>query len=214
MKLEVKDLSAKAAGEIDLDDAVFGIAPDGIRKDILHRMVRWQLAKRRAGTHKVKERGEVARTGAKFGRQKGGGRARHGSRRANIFVGGGVAHGPRPRSYEHDLPKRIRRLALAHALSSKAGAKALIVIDQATMKSPKTADLRKAFDKLGASNALIIGGAEIDANFAMAARNIPNVDVLPVQGINVYDVLKRDVLVLTKDAVDALHARFKEMEAA
>jgi large subunit ribosomal protein L4 len=205
MKVQVKTLASKSAGEIELDDAVFGLKP---RADILHRMVRWQLAKRRAGTHETLERGEVARTKAKFGRQKGGGRARHGARTAGIFRGGAKAHGPTPRDYMHDLPKKIRALALKHALSAKAGADALIVLEDVKLDAPKTAKLKGALGKLKLESALFIGGAEIDDNFALAARNIPRIDVLPVQGVNVYDVLKHDTLVLTKDAVEALHARF------
>ncbi|MCG8441062.1 MAG: 50S ribosomal protein L4, partial [Caulobacterales bacterium] len=145
-----------------------------------------------------------------YGRQKGGGRARHGSRRANIFVGGSVAHGPRVRDHGHDLPKKVRKLALKHALSAKAGARELIVLDDAALADDqaKTKVLKEALGKLDLAPALIIAGAEVDANFARAARNLPQVDVLPVQGINVYDVLRRDTLVLTKAAVDALHARF------
>lgn len=213
MKRKVVTLAGEAAGEIELDDAVFGVAPDQIRKDILHRMVRYQLAKRRAGTHKTKERGEVARTTAKLGRQKGGGRARHGSRKANIFVGGGVAHGPRPRSYAHGLPKRVRRLALSHALSARVGAEAFIVLEDAALESPKTGALKKALAGLGASDALIIGGPEVDANFALAARNLTDVDVLPAAGLNVYDVLRRKTLVMTRAAVDAVHARFADAPA-
>ncbi len=207
MKHKVVTLAGEDAGEIDLDDAVFGVAPDQIRKDILHRMVRYQLAKRRRGTHKTQERGEVSRTTAKLGRQKGGGRARHGSRKANIFVGGGVAHGPRPRSYAHDLPKRVRRMALAHALSARMGAEALIVVDDVTLESPKTAPLRTALMALGANNALIIGGAELDRNFTLAARNLAGVDVLPSAGLNVYDVLRHKTLVMTRAAVEAAQAR-------
>jgi large subunit ribosomal protein L4 len=205
MKLEVKTLAAKKAGEIELDDAIFGLTP---RADILHRMVRWQLAKRRAGTHDTLERGEVNRTHSKWGRQKGGGRARHGSRNAGIFRGGAKAHGPSPRDYSFSLPKKVRALALKLALSSKAGSSALVVLEDVKLDAPKTAALRAALDKLKLRNALIIGGAELDANFALAARNLPNIDVLPAQGINVYDVLRHETLVLTKDAVGALHARF------
>ncbi len=209
MKAKVVTWAGKAKGNIDLDDDVFGIALDDLRKDLLHRMVRYQLAKRRAGTHKVKERGEVARTGKKFGRQKGGGGARHGSRRANIFVGGGVSHGPRPRSYAHDLPKKVRRLALAHALSSRAGAERLVILDDDALETPKTADLRKALSGLKISDALVITGAEVNENLRLAGRNLDKIDVLPVQGLNVYDVLRHDTLVLTRTAVDAVHARFR-----
>lgn len=209
MKSKVVTWAGKAAGDIELDDDVFGIAQDALRKDILHRMVRYQLAKRRAGTHKVQERGEVSRTGKKFGRQKGGGGARHGSRRANIFVGGSVAHGPRPRSYAHDLPKKVRRLALAHALSSRAGAAKLIVVSDEALDSPKTSAFGAQLKALGVSDALIIGGAELDKNLVLAARNLAKVDALPVQGLNVYDVLKRDTLVMTQSAVEAVQARFR-----
>jgi large subunit ribosomal protein L4 len=203
----MRTLAAKSAGEIELDDAVFGLKP---RADILHRMVRWQLAKRRAGTHETLERGEVARTKAKFGRQKGGGRARHGARTAGIFRGGAKAHGPTPRDYTHGLPKKIRALALKHALSAKAGGDALIVLEDAKLDAPKSAKLKGVLGKLKLESVLIIAGAEVDENFALAARNLPRVDVLPIQGLNVYDVLNHDTLVLTKDAVEALHARFGE----
>ena len=206
MKADVQTLAAKKSGTVDLSDHIFGLEP---REDILQRMVRYQLAKRQAGTHKTKSRGEINRTGAKFGRQKGGGRARHGSRRAGIFVGGAKAFGPRVRSHAFDLPKKVRALALRHALSAKANAGELIVLDKTETKSPKTKDLKGAFDKLGLENALIIDGAEVNENFAKAAGNIMNVDVLPVQGINVYDILRRHKLVLTKAAVEALEARFQ-----
>lgn len=206
MKIDVQTLEAKAAGSIELDDSVFGLDP---RSDVLHRVVRWQLAKRQVGSHKVKERGEISRTKKKAYRQKGTGGARHGARSAGIFVGGGVAHGPRVRGHGHSLPKKVRALGLKHALSSKAGGKTLIILDGATLKEPKAASLRKAFADLGVKNALIVGGETLDENFSRAARNFPGVDVLPVQGINVYDVLRRDTLVLTKDAVEALEARLK-----
>lgn len=209
MKAKVVTWAGADAGEIDLDDDVFGIALDNLRKDILHRMVRYQLAKRRAGTHKVKERGEVSRTGKKFGRQKGGGGARHGSRRANIFVGGGVAHGPRPRSYAHDLPKKVRRMALAHALSSRAGAGRLIVVTDDAPETAKTAAFARNLSGLGVKDALVIGGQDLPNTLVLAARNLGAVDVLPVQGLNVYDVLKRDALILTTAAVDAIHQRFR-----
>ena len=205
MKLDVISLDAKTTGTIDLDDAVFGLTP---RADILHRMVTWQLAKRRAGTHSTLERGEVARTKSRWGKQKGGGRARHGARTAGIFRGGAKAHAPKPRDHATKLPKKVRALALKHALSSKAGAKTLMVLDAATLDAPKTAALKSALAALKVSDVLVIGGAELDQNFARAAANLPHVDVLPVQGVNVYDVLRRNTLILTKDAVDALHARF------
>lgn len=206
MKADVQTLEAKKAGTVDLSDHIFGLEP---REDIIHRMVVYQLAKRQAGTHKTKTRGEINRTGARFGRQKGGGRARHGSRRANIFIGGAKAFGPRVRSHAIDLPKKIRALALRHALSAKAGSGELIVLDKAESKAAKAKDLRVAFDKLGLDNALIIDGAELNKNFALAARNLSNIDVLPVQGINVYDILRRHKLVLTKSAIEALEARYK-----
>lgn len=206
MKIEITTLDGGNAGEVELDDAIFGLEP---RVDILQRMVRWQLAKRRAGTHAVKTRGEIARTKKKIYRQKGTGGARHGSARANLFRGGGRAFGPVVRSHEHDLPKKVRALALRHALSSKAKTSALIVVDDITAPEPKTKALAQRFEKLAWTNALIIGGSELDANFKLASRAIPNIDVLPIQGINVYDILRREKLVLTKAAVDALEARFK-----
>ncbi|WP_196258638.1 50S ribosomal protein L4 [Pelagibacterium limicola] len=206
MELQVTTLEGKAAGKVTLDDAVFGLEP---RADLIQRMVRYQLLKRMAGTHDVKNRGEVSQTGKKFGRQKGGGGARHGSRRSNIFRGGGRAFGPTPRSHAIDLPKKVRALALKHALSAKAKAGELIILDSAVASEPKTAALKVAFGKLGFANALIIGGAELDRNFALAARNIPQIDVLPAQGINVYDILRREKLVLTKDALAALEGRFQ-----
>ena len=206
MKMDVKTLDAKKAGTVDLPEDIFGLEP---RADILNRMVTWQLAKRRAGTRKTKTRGEIARTGAKWGRQKGGGGARHGSKRAGIFVGGAKAHGPRVRSHAIGMPKKLRALALRHALSAKAAAGELIVLDKAEAREIKTRAVREAFGKLGLDNALVIGGVELDENFARSARNIPNVDVLPVQGINVYDILRRHKLVLTKAAIEALEARFK-----
>ena len=206
MKAEVTTLDAKAGGSVELDKAVFGIAP---RADILQRMVAYQLAKRQAGTHKTKPRSEITGTGKKFGRQKGSGGARHGNRKANIFVGGGRAHGPVVRSHATDLPKKLRALALKMALSSKQADKQLLVLDEAKSKDGKTSALRQQLSKLDIANALVIDGAELDANFARAARNIANIDVLPVQGINVYDILRRDKLVLTKAALSGLEERFK-----
>ena len=206
MELAVKTLAGKAAGKITLDDAIFGV--EEIRKDILHRAVRWQLAKRQAGTHKTQSRSEVSVTTKKFIRQKGSGGARHGSRNAPIFVGGGVAHGPRVRSHAHGLPKKVRKMALAHALSAKVKDDAIIVLDAAELKTPKTKELAGQLKDLGIENALIIGGVAVDENFAKAAQNIPNVDVLPVAGLNVYDVLRRKTLVITKDAADGIKARF------
>jgi len=211
MELSVKTLEGKAAGKATVDDAVFGI--EEIRGDVIQRMVRYQLAKRQAGTHKTQERGDVSVTTKKYIRQKGSGGARHGSKNANIFVGGAVAHGPRVRSHAHDLPKKVRKMALAHALSSKVKNDALLVLDKVELKDAKTKDLSAKLAKLGLSNALIIGGAELDANFAKAAQNIPNVDVLPAAGLNVYDVLRRKTLVLTKDALESIDARFNGAKA-
>ncbi|WP_282009638.1 50S ribosomal protein L4 [Brevundimonas aveniformis] len=217
MKLSVTKLDGKAAGDIELNDDVFGIKE--IRADILQRCVVWQLAKRRAGTHKVQTRNENSRTGKKMYRQKGTGGARHGSRRAPQFVGGSRAFGPVVRSHATDLPKKIRALALKHALSAKAQSGDLVILDAATLKDPKTAALRTTLGKLGWTKALIIAGTEVDKNFGLAARNIPHIDVLPNAGLNVYDILRAEKLVLTKEAVDAVHARFSgeaksEKEAA
>jgi large subunit ribosomal protein L4 len=206
MKLDVTTLDGGAAGSVELDEAIFGLEP---RADLLARCVRWQLAKRRAGTHAVKNRSDVDRTTRKIYKQKGTGSARHGAASAPQFRGGGRAFGPQVRSHAHDLPKKVRALALKHALSSKAKDASLIVVDEVTLAEPKTKVLVERFGKLGLANALIIGGSEIEVNVKRAARNIPNVDVLPVQGINVYDILRREKLVLTKAAVDALEARFK-----
>ena len=205
MKLQVLTLDNGKAGEIELDDAIFGI--EEIRADILQRCVVWQLAKRRAGTHKVQTRNENSRTGKKMYRQKGTGGARHGSRRAPQFVGGVRAFGPVVRSHAIDLPKKVRALALKHALSAKAKAGALVVVDALSLDTPKTAALRERFGTLGWKSALIVGGPQVDDNFRLAARNIPHVDVLPSVGLNVYDVLRRDTLVLTRDAVDAINTR-------
>ena len=206
MELKVTTLDGKAAGSVELPDAIFGLDP---RADLIQRCVNWQLAKRQRGTHKVKNRAEIWRTGKKMYRQKGTGGARHGSARVNIFRGGGRAFGPLVRSHAIDLPKKVRALALRHALSAKAKDGGIIVLDKTTVDAGKTRGLRDRFEKLGWSNALIIDGAEVNANFRLAARNIPNIDVLPVQGINVYDILRRRTLVLTKAALDALEARFK-----
>ncbi|ODT73557.1 MAG: 50S ribosomal protein L4 [Pelagibacterium sp. SCN 64-44] len=205
MELKVTTLDGKAAGSVQLADDVFGLE---VRPDILHRMVRYQQLKAMAGTHDVKNRSEGARTGKKFVKQKGSGGARHGDRKAPQFRGGGRAFGPTPRSHAIDLPKKVRALALKHALSSKAKAGSLIVVDSVSQKEAKTAALRTTFGKLEWANALIIDGASLDQNFALAARNIPHIDVLPVQGINVVSILKRDKLVLTKAALEALEARF------
>ena len=212
MKIDVLKLDASKAGQIELDDAVFGI--ETIRPDILQRCVVWQLAKRRAGTHKVQTRNENSRTGKKMYKQKGTGGARHGSRRAPQFVGGSRAFGPVVRSHEIDLPKKVRRLALRHALSSKARTGDLIVLDSAELEAPKTATLKATLEKLGLTSALFIAGPSVDANFGLAARNLAYIDVLPNAGLNVYDVLRRQKLVLTRAAVDAIQARFAEGEAA
>jgi large subunit ribosomal protein L4 len=206
MELKVTTLDGKAAGTIQLADDVFGLE---VRQDILHRMVRYQQLKAMAGTHDVKHRSEGSRTGKKFVKQKGSGGARHGDRKAPQFRGGGRAFGPTPRSHAIDLPKKVRALALRHALSAKAKAGEIVVLDKAEASDGKTKGLRERFGKLELTNALIIDGTEIEPGFARAARNIPNIDVLPVQGINVYDILRRKRLVLTKAAVEALEARFK-----
>ncbi|MEQ8432660.1 MAG: 50S ribosomal protein L4 [Oceanicaulis sp.] len=212
MKLDVIKLDSGKAGSVDLDDAIFGI--EEIRADILQRAVKWQLARRQTGTHKVKGRSEIKRTKKKMYRQKGTGGARHGARSAPIFVGGGVAHGPRVRSHATELPKKVRALALMHALSSKVAAKQLIVLDEARLDAPKTKDLTAKLEKLGLKNALVIDGETLDENFARAARNIPLIDVLPAQGLNVYDVLRRDTLVLTKAAIEKINERLAPQEAA
>lgn len=210
MKLPVVKLDASKAGDIEVDAGVFGITE--IRSDILQRMVRYQLSKRQAGTHSTQNRDDVSVTTKKFYRQKGTGGARHGSRNAPIFVGGGVAHGPHPHSHAHDLPKKVRALALKHALSSKVKDDALIVVDGFT--GEKTKDLVAQLKALGISNALFIGGSEVDAKFAKAASNIPNIDVLPLAGLNVYDVLRRKTLVLSREAVEGVTARLAPAEKA
>ena len=212
MKLDVINLEGGKAGSIELNDAIFGI--DEIRGDILARCVNWQLAKRRAGTHKVQTRNENSRTGKKMYKQKGTGGARHGSRRAPQFIGGSRAFGPVVRSHEFDLPKKVRALALRHALSSKVKSGSLIILEEAVAETPKTAALKAQFEALGLKNALVIAGPEVHGDFGLAARNMPNIDVLPNAGLNVYDVLRRRTLVLTKDAVEAIQARFQEKEAA
>jgi large subunit ribosomal protein L4 len=206
MQADITTLDAKKAGTVELSDAVFGLEP---RADILARMVRYQLAKRRAGTVHAKDRSEITATTAKMYRQKGTGRARHGSKKAPTFRGGGKAFGPKPRDFAHDLPKKVRALALKHALSAKAKSETLLVIDSCEIGEAKTKELKARFSKLGLGSALIIDGAAVQEKFAKAARNLPNVDVLPVAGINVYDILNHDKLVLTKAAVEALEARFK-----
>ncbi|ACK49551.1 ribosomal protein L4/L1e [Methylocella silvestris BL2] len=206
MKIDITSLNGDSAGSIDLDDSIFGLEP---RQDLIARMVRYQLAKRRAGTHKTKGRAEIARTGKKLYKQKGTGSARHGSARVPQFRGGGRAFGPVVRSHAHDLPKKVRALALKHALSAKAQGGGIIVWSDASATDAKTKALKASFAKAGLLSALIIDGAEVEQNFALAARNIPQIDVLPVQGINVYDILRREKLVLTRAAIDALEARFK-----
>jgi large subunit ribosomal protein L4 len=212
MKLPVIKLDGKASGDVELSDAVFGITD--IRGDLLARYVNWQLAKRRAGTHKVQTRNENSRTGKKMYKQKGTGGARHGSRRAPQFVGGSRAFGPVVRDHGFSLPKKVRALALRHALSSKVVSGDLVVVDSVDVKEAKTAKLREQFGKLGWTKTLIITGPEVNENFGLAARNIPHVDVLPNAGLNVYDILRADKLVLTKAAVDAIEARFAKKEAA
>ena len=206
MKLDVTTLDGGTDGSLELNEAIFGLEP---RADLLARCVRWQLAKRRAGTHAVKNRSEIDRTTKKIYKQKGTGNARHGAASAPQFRGGGRAFGPQVRSHEHGLPKKVRALALRHALSAKAKAGEIVVLDKAASNDGKTKGLKERFGKLELTNALIIDGAAIEPAFARAARNIPNIDVLPVQGINVYDILRRKNLVLTKAAVEALEARFK-----
>ena len=206
MELKVTSLAGKSSGSVKVSDAVFGLEP---RADIIQRVVLWQLAKRQQGTHRTKGRSEISKTGAKMYRQKGTGRARHSSARAPQFRGGGKAHGPVTRSHETDLPKKVRALGLRHALSAKAKTSDLIVIDDFSAKDAKTKTLLQQLAGLGLDNALLIGGAEIDGNFKNAASNIPHIDVLPIQGINVYDILRRNKLVLSKAAVEALEERFK-----
>ena len=206
MELQVTTLDGKKSGSVTVSDAIFGLEP---RTDLIHRCVVWQLAKRQAGTHEVKNRADIHRTGKKMYRQKGTGSARHGSARVNLFRGGGRSFGPHTRSHEIGLPKKVRALALKHALSAKAKDDGIVVIEALSVKEAKTKALKSQFEKLGLSNALLIDGAEVSADVRTAARNIPNIDVLPVAGINVYDIMRRHKLVLTKAAIDALEARFK-----
>ena len=206
MELKITTLDGEEKGSVNLSDTIFGLDP---RQDLIQRCVVWQLAKRRAGTHKVKGRAEIWRTGKKMYKQKGTGGARHGPQRANLFRGGGRSFGPVVRSHAIDLPKKVRVLALKHALSAKAKDGGIVLIEDAKLAETKTKALKGHFDKLGVANALIIDGAAIDDGFRLAARNIPNIDVLPIQGINVYDILRRNTLVLTRAAVDALEARLK-----
>jgi large subunit ribosomal protein L4 len=206
MKAKVLTLDAKDAGTIDLDEGLFGL-PE--RPDILNRVVLWQLANRRAGTHKSKTRSEVSGTGKKFVRQKGSGGARHGNRKVNQFRGGGTAFGPVVRSHGFDLPKKIRALGLKTALSSKQAAGKLFILDEAVMSEPKTKVLSEMLNKLGLISALVVDGASVNENFMLAAANVPMFDVLPVQGANVYDILRRDTLVLTKAGIAGLVERLK-----
>ncbi len=206
MKVQVKNLDNKSVGDIELADAVFG-AP--VRKDILARVINWQLAKRRAGTHKAKGISDIQGTTKKPWRQKGTGRARQGSLRSPQFRGGAVIFGPVVRDHGFSLQKKVRRLGLRSALSVKQAEGKLIVIDEAAVKAPKTKQLAERFKKLGWESVLIIAGPAVDEGFARAARNIPKVDVLPQQGANVYDILRRDTLVLTRAAVEHLEARLK-----
>ncbi|MCA0207375.1 50S ribosomal protein L4 [Pararhodobacter sp.] len=204
MKLDVIKLDAGKAGEVDLNDAIFGLEP---RADLLHRVVRWQRAKAQAGTHSVLGKSEVSYSTKKIYRQKGTGGARHGSKKAPIFRKGGVYKGPTPRSHAFDLPKKVRALGLKHALSAKAAAGKLVILDAAEMAEAKTAMLAKAVNDLGWKKVLIIDGASVNENFAAAARNLDGVDILPSMGANVYDILKRETLVITKAGVEALEAR-------
>ena len=206
MEANVTNLEAGAAGTIELPDAIFGLEP---RADLLQRMVRYQQLKKMAGTHHAQDRSEVNVTTRKFMRQKGSGGARHRTKSVPQFRGGGKAFGPKPRSHAIDMPKKVRALVLRHALSAKAKAGELIILDQATSEDGKTKGLKSKFEQLAWSNALIVDGSEPEANFVRAARNIPQIDVLPIQGINVYDILRRHKLVLTKAAVTALEQRFE-----
>ncbi len=207
MKADVTTLGASKAGTVELAEAIFGLKP---RPDLIQRMVRYQLLKRRAGTHHAQDRSEVNVTGKKMYKQKGTGSARHGDKSVPQWRGGGKAFGPKPRDHAIELPKKVRALALRHALSAKQQAGEIVVLDKAEAKDGKTAALRDQFAKLEWSNVLIIDGAELEAGFVRAARNLPNIDVLPVQGINVYDILRRRKLVLTKAAIAALEQRFAD----
>lgn len=206
MQVEIKNLAGEVVGSVELNDAVFA-AP--VRRDILHRVVTWQLAKRRAGTHKVKNRSEVSGSTAKIYRQKGTGRARHGSKRVNIFRGGGRAFGPTPRDHGYELNKKVRRMGLRAALSAKAAAGELIILDTATLAEPKTKLMSEVLTKLRLGSALFVVAGEPERNFALASRNLPTIDLLPQEGANVYDILRRDVLVLTQDAAKLLEERLQ-----
>jgi large subunit ribosomal protein L4 len=206
VKIDITSIEGENAGSLELDDAIFGLAP---REELIARMVRYQLAKRRAGTHQTIGRSDIAHTGKKQYKQKGTGSARHGSARVPQFRGGGRAFGPVVRSHAHDLPKKLRALALKHALSAKAKEGQIMVFAEARSTDAKTKSLKTSLAKLGLTNALIIGGTEVATNFELAARNIPQIDVLPVQGINVYDIIRHEKLVLTKVAIEVLETRFK-----
>ncbi|MEO1091981.1 MAG: 50S ribosomal protein L4 [Pseudomonadota bacterium] len=206
MELPVISLTSEDTSAIEVDDAIFAVEP---RADILQRMVVYQLAKRRAGTHKVKNRSEINRTGAKMFKQKGTGRARHGSARVGQFRGGGRAFGPTPRDHAIDLPKQVRRLALRHALAAKARAGQLYVLDDAKLTEPRTKPLAARFGTLAFKSAFVVGGDELDGNLKLASRNIPMIDVVPTAGANVYDMLRRDVVLLARDSLVALQERLK-----
>ena len=203
MKTKVLNLDNKAAGDVELNDAIFGLEP---RQDLIQRVVVWQLAKRRSGPHQILTRGEINRTKHKLGKQKGGGNARHGARSAPLFVGGAKAMGPVSHSHEFDLPKKVKALGLRHALSAKAKAGSLVVLDEAKTKDVKTKALAAQFGKMGVGKALVID-AEFDRNFQLSARNLADVALLPMAGINVYDIMKSDKLVLTTAAIKAIEAR-------
>jgi large subunit ribosomal protein L4 len=206
MKVTVQTLDAQGGGEIELNDAVFGVEP---RADILHRVVTWQLEKRRGTARAARERSDIARTGKKFGRQKGGGTARHGDRRAPIFIGGGKAHGPRVRDFNPSLNKKVRALGLKMALSTKAAAGQLIVVDSLDVQEAKTKAVREQLGKLNlGKTALVIDGDALNVGFAQASANLRQIDLLPAMGANVYDILKHETLVLTRAAVEKLEARF------
>lgn len=204
MKSKVLNLDNKAAGDVELNDAIFGLEP---RQDLIQRVVVWQLAKRRSGQHKVLTRGEINRTKHKLGKQKGGGTARHGARSAPLFVGGAKAMGPVSHSHEFDLPKKIKALGLKHALSSKAKSGSIVVLDEAKSKDIKTGALAKQFGKMKLGNRALVIDGEFDKNFQLSARNLADVALLPVAGINVYDIMKSDKLVLTTAAIKAIEAR-------
>ena len=206
MQVEVKNLAGDSVGTAELNDAVFGTE---VRQDILHRVVRWQLAKRRAGTHKVKGRSEVRGSTAKIYKQKGTGRARHGSKRGTMFRGGGIIFGPTPRDHGYELPKKVRKMGLRCALSSKVQEGKLIIVDAASLSEPKTKVLKASLDGLGLGSALIVVAGEADRNFALASRNLPLIDILSQEGANVYDILRRDTLVLTQDAAKLLEERLQ-----